>query len=328
MKPFEYINVQSVRQAWELVQSDPTGTVLMAGGMDLLGEMKDRIREPRRVVNLKSIPGLRYIKADEKGLRIGALTTLAEVAGHAVVMKTYTALSQAAASVGSPQIRNVGTVGGNLCQRPRCWYYRTAEFRCIKRGGTECFAVKGDNRYHALLGGGPDFIVHPSDLAPALIALNAQVTLSGRRTRTLPLEAFFVGPQKNPMVENVLEPGEVVTEVFVPAPPEGLRSLYWKEKEKESMDFALSSVAVALEMRGDVCRSARIVLGGVAPVPWRVPKAEALLKGKRIDAALAERAGEVAVEGAMPLSGNGYKVPLTRAIVKRAILTAVGEKIA
>ncbi|MSS72995.1 MAG: xanthine dehydrogenase family protein subunit M [Candidatus Latescibacteria bacterium] len=323
MKAFEFVNPSSLKEVPALLGQNREKAVLLAGGIDLLGELKEGLIEPDRVVNLKAVSGLNAIKADGKGLRIGALTTLAQIEGDPTIQKTYKALADAAASVGSVQIRNVGTLGGNLCQRPRCWYYRGEAFHCLKKGGSTCFAVDGNNKYNAILGGGPSYIVHPSDTAPALIALNAKVTLLGPKgSRTLPLEDFFVLPGEILRRENVLAPDEIVTEVEVPAPAPGAKSVYLKFQEKDSMDFALSAVAVALTMSGDTIRTARVVLGGVAPKPWPAKEADALLVGQKLSEDLLRRAADAALAKAQPLGYNDYKVPLTRTLIQRAVMAA------
>ena len=253
---------------------------------------------------------------------LGALVTLAEIEEHPAVRRSYAALAEAARSVGSPQIRNVGTIGGNLCQRPRCWYYRDEGILCIKKGGSKCYAAEGKNKYNAILGGGPSYIVHPSDCAPALLALNARVTIAGPggKTRQVPLEEFFVLPRVNVFRENILQPNEIVTMVEVPTPAPGTRSAYLKFKERDSMDWALSSVGAALTMRNGVVGDARVVLGGVAPIPWRSKEAEAVLRGKAVTPALADQAAEAALADAKPLADNGYKVPLTKVLIRRALL--------
>lgn len=327
MKAFEYVNPRDLKHASSLLGPDYNQAVLLAGGIDLLGEMKDHLIEPGRVVNLKALEGLRYCRAGSRGARIGALATLAEIAENREIRGRYTALAEAAASVGTPQIRNVGTLGGNLCQRPRCWYYRDEEVKCIKKGGSRCYAadMEGENKFNAILGGGPSFIVHPSDCAPALIALDATVTVSGDgKTRRMPLEQFFILPSRNPLRENVLQPNEIVTEVSLPAPVSGMKSTYLKFMEKDSFDWAVSAVAAALSMQNGVCREARIVLGGVAPIPWRSKEAEAALKGKRIDARVADEAAEAALATAQPLGKNAYKVPLTKTLIRRAVLAVAG----
>jgi len=334
VKAFEWVSPASVGEAVSLLKSAPATGDLdeaarpLAGGQDLLTTMKDYLTRPVRVVNLKGIRGLDRIEGDgRKGLRVGALVTLAQVEEHAVIRRDFPGLAEAAHSVATQQIRNLGTVGGNLCQRPRCWYYRLEEAVCIKKGGSECFAATGENKYNAILGGGPSWIVHPSDLAPMLVALGASVSVVGADgRRTIPLEKFFTLPNEGSIRrENVLKNDEIITEVVVPASPFAARSTYLKFKERESLDFALSAVAAAVELGADKrVRQARIVLGGVAPVPWRVPKAEEFLKGKALDAESLAGAARLALEGAEPLSKNAYKVPLTQTLVRRALAKAGG----
>jgi xanthine dehydrogenase YagS FAD-binding subunit len=326
MRAFEYVKPATVADAVRELGRSWADAKILAGGIDLLGELKEGIIAPQRIVNIKGISGLRYIRFSEKeGLRLGALVTLEEIETHQVIRQRYTALAEAAHSVGTPQIRNVGTIGGNLCQRPRCWYYRDEHTKCLKKGGPMCFAYNGENKYHAILGGGPCYIVHPSDCAPALIAFRASVTVvSPRGQRTVPLEEFFVLPSRRLDHETILEPDEIVTEIQVPAPAPNTRSTYLKFKERDSHDFAIVGAAVVMRLKGKVCEDVRIVLSGVAPIPWRSPEAEAVLKGKAITPELAEQAGKAAVAKAQPLSQNAYKVPLTQAIVKQAILRAAG----
>jgi len=325
MKNFVYVQPDDVKSAVSSLTQAGESAKIMAGGIDLLGEMKDYIRTPDVVVNLKSIPGLNSIRTGGTGLTVGPLVRLADLADNAAVRQSYTALADAAAVVGSPQIRNVGTVGGNLCQRPRCWYYRDEEVKCLKKGGDTCYAKEGENQYHAILGGGPSYIVHPSDCAPALIALNASVQITGPKgARTIPLDRFFVLPSDNLFQENVLQPNEIVTLISVPAPAAGTKSHYMKVRHKEGFDWALSGAAVALQMAGNTVKDCRVVLSGVAPIPWRSHEAEAVLKGKTLTPELAEKAGEAAVSKAQPLGKNQYKVPLTRNVVMAAILHAAG----
>jgi xanthine dehydrogenase YagS FAD-binding subunit len=326
MRAFEYVKPMTVADAVRELGRSWADAKILAGGIDLLGELKEGIIAPQRIVNIKGISGLRYIRFSEKeGLRLGALVTLEEIETHQVIRQRYTALAEAAHSVGTPQIRNVGTIGGNLCQRPRCWYYRDEHTKCLKKGGPMCFAYNGENKYHAILGGGPCYIVHPSDCAPALIAFRASVTVvSPRGQRTVPLEEFFVLPSRRLDHETILEPDEIVTEIRVPTPAPNTRSTYLKFKERDSHDFAIVGAAVVMRLKGKVCEDVRIVLSGVAPIPWRSPEAEAVLKGKAITPELAEQAGKAAVAKAQPLSQNAYKVPLTQAIVKQAVLRAAG----
>ncbi len=334
MKAFEWVSPATVEEAVNLLKTAPAPRDVdeaarpLAGGQDLLTTMKDYLTRPVRVVNLKGIRGLDRVEGDgKKGLRVGALVTLAQVEEHAVIRRDFPGLAEAAHSVATQQIRNLGTVGGNLCQRPRCWYFRLEEAVCIKKGGSECFAATGENKYNAILGGGPSWIVHPSDLAPVLVALGASVSVAGAEgRRTIPLEKFFTLPGEGSIRrENVLKNDEIITEVVVPPSTLAARSTYLKFKERESLDFALSSVAAAVELdAGKRVRQARIVLGGVAPVPWRVPKAEEFLKGKALDAGALAGAARLALEGAEPLAKNAYKVPLTQTLVRRALLKAAG----
>jgi xanthine dehydrogenase YagS FAD-binding subunit len=335
MKSFEWVSATSVPEAVKQLQTRKPvenrdlAPHPIAGGQDLLTAMKDYIVRPSRVVNLKTIPGLDRIRFDGKDLSIGALVTLAQLEEHADVRKQFPGLAEAAGEVATPQIRNLGTVGGNLCQRPRCWYFRLENVVCLRRGGDECFAESGENKYNAILGGGPSFIVHPSDLAPMLVALGATVsTASPQGGRSILLEKFFILPSEEPTRENVLEPAEIITEIRVPTSPFAARSTYLKFKERDSLDFALSAVAAALEMDPTgVVRQARLVLGGVAPVPWRVPLAEEFLIGKHLDPATLAEAARLALRGASPLSKNAYKVPLTQTLVRRALVKAGGAKL-
>ncbi|HXQ69737.1 MAG TPA: FAD binding domain-containing protein, partial [Pyrinomonadaceae bacterium] len=272
--------------------------------------------------------GLDRITVNARGLTIGALVTLNELEEHAGVRKSFPGLAEAAHSIATPQIRNLGTVGGNLCQRPRCWYFRLEEVVCLKKGGSECYAAKGENKYNAILGGGPSYIVHPSDLAPMLLALGARVTVSGAAgKRVIPLDKFFTLPSEgNIRRENVLGNDDIITEVFVPASALAARSTYLKFKERESLDFALASVAAAVQIASNrTVRDARIVLGGVAPIPWRVPAAEKFLAGKELKPDVLAEAAKIALADAKPLEKNAYKVPLAQTLVRRALAKVGGN---
>ena len=324
MKAFEWANATSVDDAVKLLGPyleqetvDPDERPRpMGGGQDLLTTMKAYITRPSRVVNLKTVAGLNGIAATpDGGLRIGALVTLTQLAAHPLVAKGYPGLVEAVHAIATPQIRNLGTVGGNLGQRPRCWYFRLEDVACTKKGGTVCYAKGGENKYHAILAtDGPCVIVHPSDLAPMLTALGATVNVTGPGgRRAVPIGRFFHLPADGSVrTENVLAAGDVVTDLVLP-PPAG-RSTYLKFKERESLDFAMASVAAVASPAG-----VSLVLGGVAPIPWRCAAAEAFLKGKALDEASIARAATLATDGAKPLAHNGYKVPLTQALVRRAL---------
>ena len=325
MDKFSYINPARLEQVPGLLKNDWQSKVI-AGGTDLVGEMKDYVESPKRLVNLKSIPGLDQIEVDNQGVTIGAMTTLTDIAEHTDIQKNYAALAQSAGVVASPQIRNVGTLGGNLCQRPRCWYYRDPDAICLKKGGDVCYALSGLNKYHAIFGGGPVYIVHPSDIAPALVALGAEVTILGASgARTIPMEDFFILPTvANPFRENILASNEIITRIRVPKPDTNTTSFYLKLHERGSFDFALVSVAGVFQVQGKKCQQLSLVLGGVAPTPWRSSEAEQVLRGQVISEALAQRAGEAAVKNADPMSDNGYKVTLTQNLIKRAAMMAIG----
>lgn len=319
---FTYVRPSSLKEAIQELSSPEAR--LHAGGTDLLGCLRDGAMAARKVVALSGLEELRGIKTtSDAGLSIGALATLSEIAAHPEIKERYTALAQGAASAASPQLRNQGTLGGNLCQRPRCWYFR-GDFPCLRKGGERCYAVAGENEFHCIVGGNGCYIVHPSDTAPALVALDARVRIAGPRGRRgVPLESFFVLPATDPTRETVLEPGEVLTEVLLPPAPLGQRSSYRKVRARRSWDFALAGVAVALKATGGQIERARIVLSGVAPIPWRAVEGENALIGRRLDGEAASRAANASIEGAEPLAQNGYKVDMARGIVEEALLTMV-----
>lgn len=333
MKSFEWTNPTTISEAVKLLNVSAGGDLdeaprPIAGGQDLLTTMKDYTSRPARLVNLKHIRGLDRITLNARGLTIGALVTLSELEEHAGVRKSFPGLAEAAHSIATPQIRNLGTVGGNLCQRPRCWYFRLEEVICLKKGGSECYAATGENKYNAIIGGGPSWIVHPSDLAPMLLALGARVTVTGAAgRRVIPLDKFFTLPSEgNIRRENVLQNDDLITEVFVPASALAARSTYLKFKERESLDFALASVAAAVQLgRDNTVRDARLVLGGVAPIPWRVPAAEKFLTGKELKPEVLAEAAKIALADAKPLEKNAYKVPLAQTLVRRALAKAGGN---
>jgi len=320
---FDYLSPASLDEATAVLARG--GAQAHAGGTDLLGCLADGVLHPAIVVSLSRVPGLAGIRAEGDGsLRIGALTTLAEVAAHPLIGQRFQVLAEAAAAVASPQLRNQGTLGGNLCQKPRCWYYR-GRFPCLRKGGEQCFAAEGQNQYHCVFGGERCFIVHPSDTAPALVALEAMARVQGSGTsRSVPVAALHVAPAQDPTRETVLERDELITEIVVPAPPAGLRSTYRKVRTRAAWDFALAGAAVALDLSSEAIASARIVLSGVAPVPWRARAAELALEGRHLDATSIAAAATAAVEGAEPLAHNAYKVPLIRGLVEDTLEDMIG----
>jgi xanthine dehydrogenase YagS FAD-binding subunit len=324
MKAFANVSPNSLQDAQRALRDarqQGKRASVAGGGSDLLGLVKERLETPDVLVHLRSIQGMDQVTEQGGEVRIGGLITLDALSQHPLIGSRYKVLADAAGSVGTPQIRNAGTLAGNVCQRPWCWYYRNG-FPCFKNGGDRCFSVVGENELHAIFGGGPSFIVHPSDTAPALVALSATFRIVGPNgERLVPAADFFTGPMVNAARENVLTDDELLVEIRLPAASNGLRSEYHKVLDREAWTHAVVSAAVVMEMDGGVCRSARIVLGGVAPIPWRVPNAEAVLNGQRVTEELAARAAETALERAQPLAQNRYKIPLTTAIVRRTLLS-------
>jgi xanthine dehydrogenase YagS FAD-binding subunit len=326
VQSFEYASPTTVEQAIALLDKAWGRVEVLAGGSDLLALMKDDIVAPKRLVNLKEIKELSGINySASAGLRLGALVTLDQLVESAQVKQHYPALHYAAEEVASPQIRNVGTIGGNLCQRPRCWYFRSGFGVLAKDEKGAPLVPDGDNRYHAILGNqGPAYYVHPSTLAPVFIALMAKFKVQGPKgAREIAADKFFITPSAEGGRENVLEPNEIVTEITLP-PPGGVKSAAYEVRHREVFDWPLATAAVALTLQGRRVTRARVVLGHVAPVPWISEEAAAALVGKTISEEVAAEAGNAAVAKARPLSQNGYKVQLTRVAIKRAILQAAG----
>lgn len=303
-------------------------SVVKAGGIDLLDLLKANLLAPIRVVSLAQVTGLdAIVELPAGGLRVGSMVKLASLSEHPVVRKRYSALADALRSTASPQIRNVATLGGNLLQRPRCWYLRAEQFRCLRKGGGHCYALTGENRYHAIFDNSVCAIVHPSTAATVLVALGAIVELVNAEggVRRVLLEDFFVAPANDVQRENDLKPQEILTAIELPAIPSGTRMAHCRQSEKDAFDWPLADVAAVLDMSADGrCRRAAIILGAAAPMPHRAKAAEAVLSGRHLDAAAATQAGRAALEGATPLSQNTYKVPLFEVLVRRSILQAVG----
>jgi xanthine dehydrogenase YagS FAD-binding subunit len=326
MRAFEYASPATKEQAVGLLAGSWGETEVLAGGTDLLSLMKDDVVTPRRLVNIKEIKELDGITTTRRGeLRIGALVTMQELLDSAATRAQYAALKDAAEGITSPQIRSMGTVAGDLCQRPRCWYYRAGYGLLARDEKGEPLVPTGDNRYHAILdNAGPAYFVNPSSLAPALIALGARARLFGPSgEREVLLERFFVTPRAEGEREYDLKPNEIITEIVVPPQP-GARSATYEVRQREALDWPLAAAAVSLKVSAGVVQSARVVLGHVAPTPWRSTEAEALLVGKKITGEVAQSAGNVAVSRAKSLGRNGYKIQLARVAVKRAILEAAG----
>ncbi|MBM3925948.1 MAG: xanthine dehydrogenase family protein subunit M [SAR202 cluster bacterium] len=326
MHPFEYIQPRSLKDASRLLADDPAHTRPIAGGTDLLSELKDGLLRPHRLISLASLKPLQTISYTSGAFRLGAAVTLTQIAHNPALAQAYPLIAQAASVTATPQIRNTATLGGNLCQRPRCWYYRHPLFRCLKKGGKVCYAVNGYNKNLAILGGAGCYIVHPSDLAPALIAAGASIEIHGTAgLRALSLEDFFVGPRQRMTQENVLSPGDLVAYVNLPSPMPNSRSVYLKARERQGEDFAMASVAALASLDRDTVRHARIVLGGVAPTPHRARRAEEILAGRRVSDIDPQHVGELAVAGARPMRDNAYKVTLAGNLVRSALDNLLGR---
>ncbi len=319
---FSYIRPESLDKALSKLGE---GARVHAGGTDLVGCLREHILPTESVVSITALDDLRGIRASGDHLVIGALTTIAEIAAHDEARNRYTALADAAGVVASPQLRNQGTIGGNLCQKTRCWYYRNAEMECLRRDGEKCSAFNGENHGHAIFGGDMCYMVHPSDTAPALVALDAAVRVAGPKgTRTIPVAELHVPASVNPQRETFLEDGEIVTEVRIPTPPSGLTSSYRKVRSRAAWDFALVGVALALVMEGGTVRRARVVLSGVAATPWRSETAETALTGQKLSANTIAAAAKAATEGAEPLEHNAYKVAMLEGLVSEQLEKLAG----
>ncbi|MBI4893180.1 MAG: xanthine dehydrogenase family protein subunit M [Acidobacteria bacterium] len=324
MQPFEYASPKTLKEALGLLGAGWDDAVVLAGGTDLISLMKDGVVAPKRVVNIKEIAELKGVTKTAAGVKIGALVTVDEVLTNALVRASAPALVEAAKGVSSAQIRNMGTVGGDLCQRPRCWFFR-AGFGLIAKHDGKDLAVEGDNRYHAIFGDGPARFVSASSFGPALVALGAKVEISSASgKREVEAAKFFVAPASSEQHEVDVKPNEIVTAVVIPNAV--TKNATYEVRQKEALDWPLATASVALTMKGTAVGSAKIVLGHVAPTPYVAEKAAAMLAGKTITAETAEAAGKAAVESAKPLSMNAYKVQIAATAVKRALLAAAGVK--
>jgi len=311
---FSYVRPDSLREALNLLDNEDAR--IHGGGTDLIGCLRDEVFHTDTVISLGAIAELRGVKETaDGGLRLGAMTSLAEIADDKTIAGRFGALADAARVVASPQLRNQGTIAGNLCQKPRCWYYR-GDFDCLRKGGEICYAYDGENQYHCIFGGELCYIVHPSDTAPALAALGAVCRVSGGSTsRSVPVEALHVPPEVDPQRETVLEDDEIITEIILPKPSAGLRSSYRKVRARASWDFALAGVALAVVFDGDTVTSTQVFLSGAAPIPWRAKGVEAAITGKKLDDTTIAAAAQATVAGAEPLTKNGYKIELFKGLM-------------
>jgi xanthine dehydrogenase YagS FAD-binding subunit len=320
LKSFDYL----VAEQFDAAVAEYAGgkTALKAGGIDLLDLMKEGIESPSTVVSIDGLKDLHYIREEKDGVHIGCLTTLADIGRNDLLKTKYAVLHHAAADAATPQIRERATVGGNLCQRPRCWYFRNKEFNCLKKGGDTCFAVEGENRYHSIFGGGPSYIVHPSNVAPALVALDGMIVVRSTDGKSQQVKAadFFVLPEKSVKSENILKPGEIISELILPKAP--AQSATIELREKQSFDWPVAMACVARLGGGW-----RVCLGAVAPIPWLSKPAMEVLGNKDITPQIAAAAGEASVKNAEPMTENEYKVQLTKVATRRALLVAAGLEV-
>ncbi|MEK6782227.1 MAG: FAD binding domain-containing protein [Bacteroidota bacterium] len=336
MNKFSWYEAKSVEDAVSNVTataSDILGkapkessVIFKAGGIDLLELMKEGLVNPTTIIGIKNIPGLNKISYDDKaGLKIGANVTLAELENHELIKEKFYALHLAVAHAGTPQIRNTATLGGNLAQRTRCWYFRSIEHQCYRKGSGTCYAQEGENEFHAIMKNNSCASVHSSSVSTALMAFNAkvQITSSNGKAKEIGMEEFFVHPEVNSKNESVLGSKDLITGIVIPPAKPGTKSYYIKQGARESHDWAIADVAVVTEMSGGKCKNVEIVLGAAAPVPMKAAEAAKMLLGKSIDEAIAKSAGEASMKGATPLAGNAYKVPIFKTIVRRAILKTI-----
>lgn len=321
MNNFEYIQPKSIDDAGAILKKNASDSIACAGGTDVLGMIKNNLISPSRVVNLKAVNGLSEIKyVPGKEITIGSLVTLKDIAESRPVREKFTALAEAAQKVASPQFRNIATIGGNICQRPRCHYFRS-DLQCIRKGGGVCYAYDGNNKYHCITGGGPCYIVHPSDAAVALLALGAKVSIrSEGKSRAVPFKEFFVLPETDPTVENILKPGEILESIIIPEPKAGYKSAFVKFMEREAWDFAVVSVAVLSNIGGGKINNAEFAFGGIAPVPWSDVKINASMKGVDFSEEAIKKETDKMFGDAEILGMNKYKIPLVRNLTKRILL--------
>lgn len=336
MKRFEYVQAPSVEEAIDMMNSTASEALLKkatssayvvkAGGTDLLDLIKEGLVEPDRVISLSQIPGLDKLSYDSKtGLQFGPLVTIAGLEESAEVKNHYRALYESAAHAATPQLRNMATMGGNLMQRPRCWYFRSSAHKCRKKGGFTCYAQIGENQFHGIFNTNICPCVHPSSLATALLAYDGKAELTGPEgRRVVPLAEFFLSSEENVSQETVAGSKEIITNIMLPPVDANTRAAYLKAGQRESYDWSIADVAVVLKMNGNKCQDARIVFGAASSVPLRREGAEAVLKGKVVTEKVAMEAAKKALEGATPLKHNGYKVKLFENLTKRAIMDAVG----
>ena len=320
MKSFEYLQPETIKAASKYLQKN-NNSLPFAGGTDLLGLMKDNIITPNQLVNLKKLEKYSFIDYNEKdGLRIGALTKLNQIAEHPIVIKKYNVLREAVSELATLQLRNVGTLGGNICQRPRCFYFR-GDYDCIRKGGDTCFAITGNNKFHCIVGGGPCYIVHPSDTAVALIAMDAKFKIfNGKEEKIILAQDFFILPEVNDTKENILQKGDLLLEIIVPPIEKELVGKYIKVKERGTWDFAMVSIAGVFNMDGNKIKNGKIAFGGVAPIPWEEEIVNQNLINLNLSKENINRISTLAFKQAEAMSMNSYKIKMARNLIKKILL--------
>lgn len=320
MKSFEYLQPETIKEGSKFLQKN-NNSLPFAGGTDLLGLMKDDIITPNQLINLKNLEKYSFIDYNEKdGLRIGALTKLNQIVEHPIVIKKYNVLREAVSELATLQLRNVGTLGGNICQRPRCFYFR-GDYDCIRKGGDTCFAITGNNKFHCIVGGGPCYIVHPSDTAVALIAMDAKFKIfNGKEEKIILAKDFFILPEVNDTKENILQKGDLLLEIIIPPIEKELVGKYIKVKERGIWDFAMVSIAGVFNMDGNKIKNGKIAFGGVAPIPWEEEIVNQNLINLNLSKENINRISTLAFKQAEAMSMNSYKIKMARNLIKKILL--------
>lgn len=325
MKNFEYLSPKSMSEALDYLEMHEDKAKIIAGGVDLISLMKEWIEEPEIMVNVKGIKELKLVREDENFLRIGPLVTLSEISQNEMIKKNYGILAESCVKAASPQIRNQGTIGGNLCQRPRCWYFR-GNFNCLRKGGTICYAVQGDNRYHAIFSPGGCYYVHPSDPAVALIALDVKVKIVNKKEeKIIDIEKFFVNTDKDVKKETILDRNDILSEILIPKKKSKLEGRFFKVSDRAVWSSAIVSLAGIFEIQRGVCNFSRIAIGGVAPVPLRALRVEESIKDKKLNEKIIKIASDVAVQGASPMEMNEYKLGLVKNLIDKTLSSLIGN---
>ncbi|MEW6455487.1 MAG: xanthine dehydrogenase family protein subunit M [Acidobacteriota bacterium] len=325
MKNFEYLTPKTIGEALNYLEMHGDKAKIIAGGVDLISLLKEWIEDPEILINIKGIKELKFVREDENFLRIGSLVTLSEITQNEIIKKNYGILVESCLKAASPQVRNQGTIGGNLCQRPRCWYFR-GNFNCLRKDGTICYAVQGDNRYHAIFSPGGCYYVHPSDPAVALIALDAKVKIMNKKEeKIIDLERFFVNTDKDVKKETILDRNDILSEILIPKKKKKIEERFFKVSDRAVWSFAIVNLAGIFEVQKGVCNFSRIAIGGVAPVPLRASRVEESIKDKKLNEKIIKIASDVAVQGATSMEMNDYKLDLVKNLIDKTLSSLTGN---